>query len=250
MKAERSILKSIVVRLGGFHTEMSLLGSIGQIMNSSGLSELLETVYASTAVGYMHLCFGHMFSDKAISRAVRGHFLTQTALTRLITSETYYFPQYTPGTDTDYPSQSYLYDKENFPKADTTCVDNQKPSESYQILSSEIEQLITVFEGIIQSNISIESLNDNPTINIESEHIITFRKSLKNCCTASLLFQDMYTVKLLRQFITAERTGNWNLHLKSLQQMLPYITASGHNLYAKSVHIYLQQMLNLPATKP
>ncbi|VDI62613.1 Hypothetical predicted protein [Mytilus galloprovincialis] len=146
------------------------------------LTELLETVYASTAVG-------HMLSGKAISRAVRGHFLTQTALTLLITSEIYDFPQYTPGTDTDDPSQSYLDDKENFPKADTTCVDNEKPSESNQILPSEIEQLITVFEGIIQSNISIESLNDNPTINIISERIRLFRKSLKNCRTASLWFQ-------------------------------------------------------------
>ncbi|VDH97687.1 Hypothetical predicted protein [Mytilus galloprovincialis] len=60
----------------------------------------------------------------------------------------------------------------------------------------------------------------------------------------------MDMVELLRQFITAERTGNWNLHLKSLQQMLPYLAASGHNLYAKSVHIYLQQMQNLPATHP
>ncbi|VDI67384.1 tripartite motif-containing protein 63 [Mytilus galloprovincialis] len=119
-EAESSTLKSMVVRLGGFHTEMSFLGSIGHIMNSSGLSELLETVYASTAVG-------HMLSGKAISRAVRGHFLTQTALTLLITSEIYDFPQYTPGTDTDDPSQSYLDDKENFPKADTTCVDNEKP---------------------------------------------------------------------------------------------------------------------------
>ncbi|CAG2240639.1 unnamed protein product [Mytilus edulis] len=242
-EAESSTLKSMVVRLGGFHTEMSFLGSIGHIMNSSGLSELLETVYASTAVG-------HMLSGKAISRAVRGHFLTQTALTLLITSEIYDFPQYTPGTDTDDPSQSYLDDKENFPKADTTCVDNEKPSESNQILPSEIEQLITVFEGIIQSNISIESLNDNPTLNIISERISLFRKSLKNCRTASLWFQYMDMVELLRQFITAERTGNWNLHLKSLQQMLPYLAASGHNLYAKSVHIYLQQMQNLPATHP
>ena len=33
--------------------------------------------------------------------------------------------------------------------------------------------------------------------------------------------------------------GNWDLHLKSLQEMLPYFAAAGHNLlYTKSVHMY------------
>ena len=46
---DNSALKSIVLRLGGFHTEMSFLGSIGNIMNNTGLSELLESVYAPAA---------------------------------------------------------------------------------------------------------------------------------------------------------------------------------------------------------
>jgi hypothetical protein len=60
-----SALKSIVLRLGGFLTEMSFLGSICNIMNNTGLSELLESVYAPAAVV-------HMLSGKAISRAIRG----------------------------------------------------------------------------------------------------------------------------------------------------------------------------------
>ena len=48
-----SALKSDL-RLGGFHTEMSFLGSIGNIMNNTGLSELLESVYASAAVVRSH----------------------------------------------------------------------------------------------------------------------------------------------------------------------------------------------------
>jgi hypothetical protein len=44
---------------------MSFLGSIGNIMNNTGLSELLESVYAPAAVV-------HMLSGKAISRAIRG----------------------------------------------------------------------------------------------------------------------------------------------------------------------------------
>ena len=37
-------LNQIVLRLGGFHMQMSFLGSIGHLMAGSGLQELLEVV--------------------------------------------------------------------------------------------------------------------------------------------------------------------------------------------------------------
>lgn len=55
------------MRLGGFHLEMSFVGGIGHLMEGSGITELLETVYAPNAVT-------HMTSGKAIARAVRAHF--------------------------------------------------------------------------------------------------------------------------------------------------------------------------------
>ena len=55
----------------------------------------------------------------------------------------------------------------------------------------------------------------------------------------------MDMVALLRQFIEAERTGNWELYLQSLRDMLPFYAGAGHNLYVKYVYIYLQQMLEL-----
>ena len=41
-------LKSLFVRLGGFHLIMLYFGAIGNIMSGSGLQELWETVYAQT----------------------------------------------------------------------------------------------------------------------------------------------------------------------------------------------------------
>lgn len=61
---------------------MSFLGTIGHIMGGSGLQELLECVYAPNAVV-------HMLSGKAVSRAVRGHFLVESTLYALILSEIY-----------------------------------------------------------------------------------------------------------------------------------------------------------------
>jgi hypothetical protein len=51
-------------------------------MNNTGLSELLESVYAPAAVV-------HMLSGKAISRAIRGHFLVYTAFALLMITEIY-----------------------------------------------------------------------------------------------------------------------------------------------------------------
>ncbi|CAC5415899.1 unnamed protein product [Mytilus coruscus] len=77
---KESDLKSIFLRLGGFHLEMSFLGSIGNIMSGSGLADLMETVYAPNAVSYM-------LTGKAVARAVRGHFLIYNALTSLLMCE-------------------------------------------------------------------------------------------------------------------------------------------------------------------
>jgi len=47
------VLKPLVLRLGGLHTEMSFLGCIGHLMNGSGLRELMEVIYAPNAVSHI-----------------------------------------------------------------------------------------------------------------------------------------------------------------------------------------------------
>ena len=64
--------------------------------------------------------------------------------------------------------------------------------------------------------------------------------------TASLWIQYLDMIQILRQFIRAERLGNWYLHLEVVSEMLPYLAASGHSLYAKSASIYLSYTANLP----
>ena len=53
----------IVCRLGGFHNMMNFLGSLGSLMNGTGLSELLTTIYGESSVT-------HILSGKAISGAL------------------------------------------------------------------------------------------------------------------------------------------------------------------------------------
>ena len=48
--------------------------------------------------------------------------------------------------------------------------------------------------------------------------------------------------KLIMDFIREEQTGNWLLHLKCLEKMLPFFAATGHNNYTKSTYLYIQNM--------
>lgn len=68
--------------------------------------------------------------------------------------------------------------------------------------------------------------------------------------TAALWVQHFHMVSLMMQFIESERSGNWELHLCSVQQMLPFFHASGHLQYAKCAHLYLQDMRSLHNTHP
>ena len=56
-ETEGSDTRKVILRLGGFHTEMSFLGYIGHIMSGSGIDKVLQTIYASNAVV-------HIFSGK------------------------------------------------------------------------------------------------------------------------------------------------------------------------------------------
>ena len=77
-----SPLSSIVLRLGGLHTEISFLGAIGFLMQGSGLEDILEVIYPKNTVP-------HMLSGKDISRAIRGHFSVDSVLNAMLLAKAY-----------------------------------------------------------------------------------------------------------------------------------------------------------------
>lgn len=68
--------------------------------------------------------------------------------------------------------------------------------------------------------------------------------------TAQLWVQYFRMATLVKHFIEAERSGNWELHLDTIRGMLPFFHASGHFLYAKSAHLYVQDMESLHGRMP
>ncbi len=192
-------------------------------MDSSGLQEMLESIYAPNAVV-------HMLSGKAIARAVRGHFIVDAALNALILHS---------GFNAPLPCQPMSHSSDN--EADV-----EAPTKN-----QDVDEALTLYEKLMGGEISAEEVCSSSVLerikNSLKNHSESQKKSSR---TSALWVQYMNMIDILRKFIRAERTGNWELHLQAIQDMLPYMAASGHNSYTKSAMLYLQQMLNLKAQHP
>lgn len=114
--------------------------------------------------------------------------------------------------------------------------------------NSEFQTLITdetnanIFEMFnyteITENIGLHRLNeifDNKLHDLENKNE-----------TSRLWTSYFRMVSVLKDFIAAERMGDWTLHLHTIERMIPYFHASGHFPYPKSAQLYLQDMRELP----
>ena len=54
--------------------------------------------------------------------------------------------------------------------------------------------------------------------------------------TAKLWIQYFEQVNIMRLFVRAKKTGDWELHLHTVTKMLPHLHAAGYLPYAKSAH--------------
>ena len=218
-------LKHIVLRLGGFHMQMSFLGSIGHLMAGSGLHELLEVVYASNTVN-------HMMTGKAVSRAVRGHLLVDAALNTILVADTYNVP---------VPTQDVL----------DGAMENEDPKIEeipHGAVTTDLTTARELFDQAV-SSLAVEDVCSAEVLErIKSK--LNNTKQTMTSRTARLWVQYLEMVDIMKKFIKAERTGNWRLHFQSVYDMLPYFAASGHRQYAKSAYVYLQLMTSPPETHP
>lgn len=63
--------------------------------------------------------------------------------------------------------------------------------------------------------------------------------------TCKLWITYFHMVSLFKDFIAAERMGDWDLHLKTVELMIPFFHAARHFPYAKCSEMYLQKMRRL-----
>ena len=113
-----------------------------------------------------------------------------------------------------------------------------------------LKEGIHIYGKLIAGEVTPENVYEIDVIDSIARRLNDVSKSMKSSRASTLWLQCMKMLDILRQFIKAERMGNWQLQLKSTYQMLQYFAASGHNLYTKSAYIYLQIMCKIEEPHP
>ena len=114
-----------------------------------------------------------------------------------------------------------------------------------------MNDLKILYEKLIEKEVSIEQVNESPVIiNIQHDLENLKRELSVNSRTAKLWIKYVDYISIIKMFIRAERTGNWNMHLNAAQKMLNLFAATGHMNYAKNTQLYLQLMFNLHIDHP
>ncbi|KAJ8043553.1 hypothetical protein HOLleu_10691 [Holothuria leucospilota] len=241
----------IVLILGGFHTLMSFLGSIGYIMKGSGLEEAIGTIYGKNTVD-------HIMTGRAVTKALRAHYLTDAALSLKLLEkldantmgEQAKSRDYTMSADEQIAVNDYsAHDQE----IDEKLLDMHKdggvnePKEShidFTLLTETVNSFINGSTSLEEALASEEFIYTSQQLESIKYHFSTHSR------TGKLWIQHMGYIDLIKTFIIAERIGNWELHLHALSGMINLFAASGHHHYAKSARLHLQDMYNLNQNYP
>jgi hypothetical protein len=221
---------NVVIRLGGFHTIMNFLGSLGHLMRGSGLEEVFSEIFGPNTVE-------HIFTGKAYSRAVRAHFIAHAALTDMLLD-------FLSDPVCDDGSHQYVV-------TDDDVVSEFAGSLSPYVVSALVELYKQTVAGVLCDNDEDTGLMLDTSLVKVDMLMQDFMRALSTCSRMSRFWISYMTyVDLLKLFILAERTANWSLHLDVVVRMLPLFAATGHGNYAKSARLYVQQMRDLAETHP
>ena len=176
-----------------------------------------------------------MMTVKAVSRAVRGHLIVDCALNIIMLSNMIDIPILHEHDDNTSSRNG----------SEESNVDQNKRS-----MKTKFETVIGLYKGIIEDKATIDDVLNDEHLTEISQFIRNEIDSLSKYPTAKLWIQYMDMINIMKMFIKAERMGDWQLYLYSLEKMLPFFAASGHNLYLKSVYCHLQQMGTLENDHP
>ena len=162
------------------------------------------------AEGYAENSVEHMLSGKAVSRSLRGHFFVEPSLKDL------------------------LFDL----VAEDFDIDVQPLKEFVEQMEKEKD--LNSIHSFLKSQVMLDINSAFKEISIKLEHQRT----------SKLWLLYLQYISILKKFILAERTSNWQLHLDSSTEMLNLFASTGHINYAKSACFYIQQMKLLQEDHP
>jgi hypothetical protein len=117
-----------------------------------------------------------------------------------------------------------------------TCCESQTHMSTDDMWS----ELRNLYDAIMSHDISADDVCDNDHLQDLCKQVSNLKENVEKSRTGKLWSLFMEFVAIVRLFIRAERTGNWLLHLKATQLMLPFFAAAGHNNYTKCCRLYFQ----------
>ena len=117
----------------------------------------------------------------------------------------------------------------------------------------ELMEFESVYKHVMDNGMSkdeiIELGNSNAFKRVKSA-ISAFIKKKKDASHTALLWLQYMEYDVVKEFLCAERTSNWYLHVQAVQKMMNLFAATGHMNYSRSSRMYVQEMLSLAETNP
>ena len=198
-----------VIRQGGFHTALTFIAVIGKRYEESGIEDLLveSGVYASGSV--MKIMTG-----KSYNKGVRALKLLSEAFSHLR------LHSLAPKVKNKEGCCLYLDSIEKLREA----IGRKDVRSCHEILP-DIEKQNSV---------------------VDTELGALLEEGRKDSATFGFWDEFIEMVEILLRFVRAERAGDWNLHIDSLSDMLPYFFAYDRINYARWGSVYFADMKSLP----
>ena len=98
-----------------------------------------------------------------------------------------------------------------------------------------VEVLQKLYESLEKQDVTLDEVRNNSVIS-SIDVIVGNLKFVQDVSrTGKLWLQFMDFVSIIRMFICAERTGNFELHISSSEQMLPYLAVAGHDKHTVAI---------------
>ena len=138
----------------------------------------------------------------------------------------------------------------NVPQKHETTVQlrAEEPHSCRDEIQKEIEKL---YGEVWKKNVNSEEVGDIGVM-MKVRDDMQSLKYLRSCESRTAKLWILYSnyIEIVRLYIHAERTSDWEMHLHATGKMLNLFAATGHIHYAKSCRMYLQTMLELPSKHP
>jgi len=149
-------------------------------------------------LGGFHVLMSYLGTGKAVSHALRGHFLVEFALTTVLMKQIMNF---------DAVSETWR---------------------TVNFAMDDIDNLDVLYIDVIEGRRAVNAIGESESFQKLQELLMNLKLHLSQTSrTAKLWLQYLTVVQTMKLFIRAERTCDWHLHLYSLSLYVAIVCCHG-----------------------